>query len=130
MISLQNISKRFGGRVLFKDISLRIGIEDRMALVGPNGAGKTTLMEMIAGRIVPDDGAVSINKNAVIGYLTQDIETGTERTLLEEVLSGRADVSSIEHHLRLLEEEIATAPKETAEALLARYGELQAKFEH
>jgi ATP-binding cassette subfamily F protein 3 len=130
MISIQQISKRFGGRVLFREASLRIGIEDRVALVGPNGAGKTTLIEMIAGRVTPDSGTIAINKKAVIGYLTQELEAHKGKTVLEEVLSGGADVSSIEHHLRLLEEEIATASPETAEELLAHYGELQSKYEH
>ncbi|HUK57297.1 MAG TPA: ABC-F family ATP-binding cassette domain-containing protein [Nitrospiria bacterium] len=130
MISIQQISKRFGGRVLFKDASLRIGIDDRVALVGPNGAGKTTLIEMIAGRVSPDSGTIAINKKAVIGYLTQELEAHRGKTVLEEVLSGGADVSSIEHHLRLLEEEIATASPEAAEELLRHYGELQSKYEH
>jgi ATP-binding cassette, subfamily F, member 3 len=130
MISIQQISKRFGGRTLFNEASLRIGIEDRMALVGPNGAGKTTLIEMIAGRISPDSGTIAINKKAVIGYLTQELEAHQGKNVLEEVLGGSADVSTIEHHLRLLEEEIATASPETAEELLAHYGDLQTKYEH
>ncbi|HTN44442.1 MAG TPA: ABC-F family ATP-binding cassette domain-containing protein [Nitrospiria bacterium] len=129
MISIQQVSKRFGGRVLFREASLRIGMEDRVALVGPNGAGKTTLIEMIAGRVMPDSGTIAINKKAVIGYLTQELEAHRGKTVLEEVLSGGADVSSIEHHLRLLEEEIATASPEAAEELLAHYGELQSKYE-
>src|SRR3972149_12305784 len=130
MISIQQITKQFGGRVLFREASLRIGIEDRVALVGPNGAGKTTLIEMIAGRVTPDSGTIAINKKAVIGYLTQELEAHRGKTVVDEVLSGSADVSSIEHHLRLLEEEIATAPPETAEELLAHYGELHAKYVH
>ncbi len=130
MVSIQKITKRFGGRVLLKEASLKIGIEDRVALIGPNGAGKTTLIEMIAGRIAPDEGTIAMNKKAVIGYLAQELETPAGRTVLEAVLAGGSDVSSIEQHLRLLEEEIATAPAETAEALLARYGELRSKYEH
>jgi ATP-binding cassette subfamily F protein 3 len=130
MISIQQITKRFGGRTLFDEASLQIGIEDRIALVGPNGAGKTTLIEMIAGRLSPDSGSIAVNKKAVLGYLTQELEAHQGKTVLDEVLSGGGDISSIEHHMRLLEEEIATAPPETAEELLAHYGELQAKYEH
>src|SRR5574337_797682 len=129
MISIQQVSKRFGGQVLFEDVSLRIGLEDRVALVGPNGAGKTTLLEMIAGRIAPDSGVIAINNKAVIGYLTQELETHQGRSVLEEVLAGGSEASSIERHLRLLEEEIATAPPEAVDELLAHYGELQTKYE-
>ena len=129
MISIQQISKRFGGRVLFTDVSLRIGLEDRVALVGPNGAGKTTLLEMIAGRIAPDSGLIAINNKAVIGYLTQELEAHQGRSLLEEVMAGGSQASSIERHLRLLEEEIATAPPEAVDELLSHYGELQTRYE-
>ncbi len=130
MISIQHISKGFGGRVLFKDVSLHMGLEDRVALIGPNGAGKTTLLEMIAGRVSPDSGTITINKKAVIGYLTQELEASGRKTALEEVLTGGSDVSSLEHRLRLMEEEIATASPEEAEGLLAHYGDLQSKYEH
>ncbi|WP_161954147.1 ABC-F family ATP-binding cassette domain-containing protein [Candidatus Methylomirabilis limnetica] len=123
------MSKHFGSRVLFKEVSLRIGLEDRVALVGPNGAGKTTLLEMIAGNIAPDSGVITINKKAVIGYLTQELETHQGKSLLEEVLAGGSEASSIERHLRLLEEEIATAPPGVVDELLAHYGELQTKYE-
>ncbi|MBI4715712.1 MAG: ABC-F family ATP-binding cassette domain-containing protein, partial [Nitrospirae bacterium] len=129
MISIQQISKRYGGRVLFEEASLQIGMEDRMALVGPNGAGKTTLFEMIAGNITPDSGAIAVNKKAVVGYLTQELSGETGKTVLEEALSGSAESASLEHHLRLLEEEIAAASPEEAEGLLSRYGELQTRYE-
>ncbi|HSG04893.1 MAG TPA: ABC-F family ATP-binding cassette domain-containing protein, partial [Nitrospiria bacterium] len=129
MIAVQNVSKRFGGRVLFSEVTFRIGIDDRVALVGPNGAGKTTLLEMIAGKMSSDTGSIAINKNAGVGYLTQDIEARAGQTALEAVLSFRSDLAGIEHHLRVLEEEIASAPPDEGEALLKRYGELQARFE-
>ncbi|OGW44607.1 MAG: hypothetical protein A2132_01510 [Nitrospirae bacterium RBG_16_43_11] len=129
MISLQQISKSFGGRVLFREASIQIGLEERVALVGPNGVGKTTLFGMIAGKVSADSGTVIINKKAVVGYLAQELESHEGKTVLEMVLGGGTEVSSIEHHLRLLEEEIATASPEMAEKLLERYGELQSKYE-
>jgi len=85
---------------------------------------------MIAGKASADSGTVIINKKAVIGYLAQELVSDEGKTVLEMVLGGGTEVSSIEHHLRILEEEIATAPPEMSEKLLERYGELQAKYEH
>lgn len=130
MISMQQISKSFGGRILFKEASIQIGLEERVALVGPNGVGKTTLFGMIAGDVYPDGGEIIVNKKAVIGYLAQELESSEGKSVLEMVLGGGTEVSSIEHHLRLLEEEIATASPDDAGRLLGRYGELQAKYEH
>lgn len=127
---MQQISKSFGGRILFKEASIQIGLEERVALVGPNGVGKTTLFGMIAGDVYPDGGEIIVNKKAVIGYLAQELESSEGKSVLEMVLGGGTEVSSIEHHLRLLEEEIATASPDDAGRLLGRYGELQAKYEH
>lgn len=115
--------------MLFREASIQIGLEERVALVGPNGVGKTTLFGMIAGKVSADSGTAIINKKAVVGYLAQELESDEGKTVLEMVLGGGTEVSSIEHHLRMLEEEIATAPPDMAEKLLERYGELQSKYE-
>lgn len=59
MISLNNISKEYPGKILFKDVSLRIGDSERMAIVGPNGAGKSTLMKILTGEIESDSGELA-----------------------------------------------------------------------
>ena len=58
-LNLSNVSKSFGERVLFSDVSLHLGGRARVALVGPNGAGKTTLIEIIAGEQDADTGTVT-----------------------------------------------------------------------
>ena len=129
MLSIQNISKAYGGRVLFNTTSLRIGLHDRMALVGPNGAGKTTLFEMIAGHLSPDKGTISKNKSAVIGYLAQELPAQATGSVLESILGGESALASLEHRLALLQDEIATSSEEDAAPLLEEYGELQHRFE-
>src|SRR5574337_953414 len=109
-----------------------IGAPSRAAAIcssRSSGAGKTTLLEMIAGRITPDSGVIAINNKAVIGYLTQELESHQGKSVLEEVLAGGSETSSIERHLRLLEEEIATAPPDVVDELLSHYGELQTRYE-
>jgi ATP-binding cassette, subfamily F, member 3 len=129
MLALQDISKSFGTRVLFDQASLRIGLHDRVALVGPNGAGKTTLFEIIAGHLTPDGGGVSRNKNAVIGYLAQELYQDENGTVLASVMAGHTDLASLEHRLQLIQDEIVASSEEEAVPLLEEYGELQHRFE-
>ena len=131
MISLNNISKSFGSRTLFSDVSLRIGPSDRIAFIGPNGAGKSTLMTIIAEMITPDTGTIVKNKKAVIGYLPQDIVYYKGKTVLEEILMVSTEAQNLEHHLKMLETEISeTKDPDELDKLIQHYGELQSRFEN
>jgi ATP-binding cassette subfamily F protein 3 len=129
MLTLHEIRKAYGSRVLFDGASLQVGARERVALVGPNGAGKTTLFEMIAGRLSPDSGLVQTQKGVVIGYLPQEIIELKGKTILQEVLSAAAGATSMEHRMRVLQQEMAKASGEELEALLTEYGELQHRYE-
>ncbi|MGE0084411.1 MAG: ATP-binding cassette domain-containing protein [Desulfococcaceae bacterium] len=87
MISIENISKGFGGQTLFEDAGFRLNRRERVGLVGRNGHGKTTLFRIIIGEESPDAGAVIIPKNYRIGYVRQTIEF-TENTVLKEGMKG------------------------------------------
>lgn len=131
MISLDKVTKGVGERVLFKDADLRVGARDRSALVGPNGAGKTTLLEIVAGEQSPDEGTVTTAKDAVVGYLRQEAIELAGRSVLAEVLTVASHVTSIEHRLTLLEEDISSTPEgDELDRLLAEYGRLRERFEH
>ena len=134
MLTVSHLQKSFGGRILFKDASLTIHHQDRVALVGPNGAGKTTLFNMISGSISPDSGEIQINKNAVIGYLSQEVITLHGKTVLAETLSAATTLNRLEHRLKMLEEEIASCEADDTsgrerEQLLTRYGSVQSEYE-
>jgi len=73
-VSLQNLSKSYGGRDLFKDFSLEIPGGTRLAVVGVNGAGKSTLLKLIAGVSEPDGGKVTLSTGARLGYVAQEME--------------------------------------------------------
>ncbi|MEG0621085.1 MAG: ATP-binding cassette domain-containing protein, partial [Raoultibacter sp.] len=87
IMQLEHISKAFGSRVLFEDVTLRMEEYDRLALVGPNGAGKTTLLNIISGAEDADAGRVLFAKGACVGYLEQEAIEMEERSLFEEVIS-------------------------------------------
>lgn len=75
-VELANISKQYGDQVLIRDFSYIFLKGDRVGFVGANGSGKTTLMKMIAGRLEPDSGTITVGQTIKIGYYTQEIETG------------------------------------------------------
>lgn len=129
ILSVDNVTKTFGERVLFADVSLRVGAHDRVALVGANGAGKTTLLNIIAGRDTGDGGHVTFAKDTIVGYLEQEAIEMSGRTVLAEALTAAEHVTSLEHRMRLLEHEIAEADEADHEPMLAEYGRLQQRFE-
>ena len=71
VIELENITKSYKGRTLFKDFSYKFTPRDRLGIIGGNGAGKSTLMNIITGRIEPDEGHVDIGQTIHIGYFDQ-----------------------------------------------------------
>ncbi len=83
MLSLSGITKAYGGRTLFADVSLQVNRADRIGLVGPNGAGKTTLFSIILGTLEPDDGKISKERGASFGYLPQETAVVGDETVIE-----------------------------------------------
>jgi ATP-binding cassette subfamily F protein 3 len=83
MLTLSEISKAYGGRVLFADVTLQLNREDRLGLVGPNGAGKSTLFSIILGDGEADSGKVMKERNVVLGYLPQENAPVGDETVLE-----------------------------------------------
>lgn len=74
-VELEHLSKRYEDKVLIDDFSYIFLKGDRIGFVGANGSGKTTLMKMIAGKVEPDGGTITIGQTIKLGYYTQEIET-------------------------------------------------------
>ena len=83
MLTVAGLSKSFGGRELFDDVSLNVMSGDRIALTGPNGAGKSTLIKIILGKEEPDGGSVSFIRGTRVGYLPQESEPAGNETVME-----------------------------------------------
>src|SRR3954452_7914861 len=83
MLTISQVTKAFGGRTLFEDASLQVNRGDRVGLVGPNGAGKSTLFSLILGEASPDDGKVSLEKSASVGFLPQENAPVGDETVLK-----------------------------------------------
>lgn len=107
MISIQNLSMHFTGDDLFADISFLIREKDRIGLVGKNGAGKTTLLKLICGLEQPSKGDVIIPQGVTIGYLPQEKNVNSEKTVLEEALSAFDEYHQLERDAERLQQQLA-----------------------
>lgn len=132
IMQLEKITKSFGSRVLFHDVSLRLEEYDRLALVGPNGAGKTTMLNIISGREDADSGKVVLAKGAQLGYLEQEAIEMQERSIFEEVLSAQTEIMQAEKRLVDLEQKLKESDAldtEKRESLLTTYGRARDTYE-
>jgi ATPase subunit of ABC transporter with duplicated ATPase domains len=130
MIRLENISKQSGNRLLFIEASASLLRGEKVGLVGPNGAGKTTLFRMIAGEDQPDEGQVAVDRGITIGYFNQDVGEMSGHSAVTEVMNGAGPVSVVAAELRELEAAMADPDRaDEMDAVIERYGEIQARFE-
>ncbi len=89
VIESQGVSKAFGERVLFEDLSFEVPPGSLVGVIGPNGAGKTTLLKLITGAEQPDRGAFKIGETVKLGHVDQSRETlDGEKTVWEEISGG------------------------------------------
>ena len=136
MISLNSISKHYGGDWLFHKASLRIGDRERIAIVGPNGAGKSTVMKIIMGLVEPDEGDIAQSRTNTVGYLPQDGVQHGGKTLYDEASSAFEDILALHDQAEQLSTEISRLSAEVLpddRQLLARIdelGEVQHLLEH
>ena len=134
MLSLQNISKQYGPKVLFEGFSLFIGERDRIAVVGSNGTGKSTLMKIVTGEVEADAGAIHKSSFTSVGYLPQELIGHAGRTLLEETLKAFEDLQQLQSRFDEISAEIErrTTDGESGpeiESLLAEMGRIQHRIE-
>ena len=121
MIFLHGLSKSHGKRVLFENVSLTITPGEKIGLIGPNGTGKTTLFHLINGDLEASSGSVQIERGTRIGYLAQESNFSSTRTVLEEVVEGDSTIAALKKEKDALEH--------SHEAGTHRYGEVLHELE-
>lgn len=107
MISIQNLSMHFTGQDVFTDINFLIREKDRIGLVGKNGAGKTTLIRMIAGLEQPTHGSVVMSDDVTVGYLPQEMNIYSSKSVLEETMTAFEEVHRIEDEIVKIQDELS-----------------------
>jgi ATP-binding cassette, subfamily F, member 3 len=132
VVSVINLGKSFGAERIFAGIQFQIEAQDRIGLVGPNGAGKSTLLNILARREEPDEGSIALARNTHLGYLTQVTDFEPQHTLRQEMLAVFAHLRQWEQELGELTSEMSSVQGDSAryDAVLKRYDQLQASYEH
>ena len=103
-LTVENISKSYGERVLFKDISFGINKDQKIAFVAKNGAGKTSILNIIAGLDTSDSGKVSSRKGLHLAYLSQTDDLDDSLTIEEAIFdSDNPILKVIEQYEKALE---------------------------
>jgi len=121
MLTIRNLTKSIGGRVLFEDANMTVNYGEKVVLVGPNGAGKTTLFSVILKTTDSDSGSVDRDEWTMTGFLPQESEAIGDVTVIE-VATGRAgELQKLEDQLKALEDK--------GDVDVPAYFEAQAKFD-
>lgn len=123
----QDLEQRFGGNIIFSNISFSVPDNARIGLVGPNGAGKTTLLKIMTGQQEPTSGQFTINKGLKVGYIAQENGLDEDKTIWDEMLTVFNDLIEKNKKITKMQEQIADHPED--EDLLKRYDKLAYDFE-
>lgn len=129
ILSCNNISKSFGTDIIIKSCSFNIEDHEKAAIVGINGAGKSTLLKIITGEEPADTGIVTLAKDKTLGYLAQQQDLQSDRSIYDELLSVKQYILDMESELRRIEAAMNSASGDELEALMNRYTNLNHEFE-
>lgn len=126
VLKISGLSKSFGIKTVFENVSFEVRTGERIGLVGANGAGKTTLLKCIMGTEEADKGSVKASDGAIIGYLRQDFNY-TSRSIREEMEEAWKDVLYYKDKMESLARELESHKSD--EKLVEDYGRAEARFE-
>ena len=123
MLTISDVSKSYGPRTLFEEVSLQVNRGERAGLIGPNGAGKTTLFSLILRQEEPDQGTIALEKNAAVGHLPQESAPAGQGTVLELAVAITPEIAELRAKIKDWD---SAHPDETIhhESIHARYDQL------
>ena len=129
ILSCKDITKSYGTDIILKKINFNLEEHEKAAVVGVNGAGKTTLFKIITDNLSYDDGQLYIPKNTTIGYLEQNVDIRSEKTIYEEMLSVFESIFELEEKLHSMERKMSSLSDSEYSSFMEQYARLQHEFE-
>lgn len=129
ILQCSHIDKSFVGETVLSDISFHINEQEKAAIVGVNGSGKSTLIKIIMGQLSADSGDIILSKDTTVGYLAQNQEYASDRTILEEMQDAKPEVGILERKIASLSARMNEADGKELEALIKQFDQAQHRFD-
>lgn len=130
ILNVENVSHGFGGRKILENTSFRLLMGEHIGLVGANGEGKTTFLNIITGKLMPDEGNISWCKRITTGYLDQNTVLVKGRTIRETLRDAFLHMFELEQEMLEIYDKMGECSDDEMEELLADVGEIQESLEH
>ncbi len=125
ILTVKDVSHGFGDRVIFEDISFRLLKGEHIGLVGANGEGKSTFMNIITGKLAPDEGNVEWSNRVRVGYMDQHVYLEKDRTIRDILRDAFKYLFDLEEEMLKITDKMAEASPEELEKLLEDMGNIQ-----
>ncbi|WP_088103907.1 ABC-F family ATP-binding cassette domain-containing protein [Halalkalibacter urbisdiaboli] len=125
ILSVKNLSHGFGDRAIFHDVSFRLLKGEHIGLIGANGEGKSTFMNIITGKLMPDEGKVEWSKKVRVGYLDQHTVLERGMTMRDVLKSAFQYMFDLEAEMTAMYDKMADVTPEELEKLLEEVGIIQ-----
>lgn len=125
ILNVEHLTHGFGDRAIFDDVSFRLLKGEHIGLIGANGEGKSTFMNIVTGKLMPDEGKVEWSKNVRVGYLDQHTVLEPGMTIGDVLRSAFSYLFELEAQMNKICDELGSADDETMTALLEELGEIQ-----
>lgn len=125
ILNVEHLSHGFGDRAIFHDVSFRLLKGEHIGLVGANGEGKSTFMNIITGKLMPDEGKVEWAKNVCVGYLDQHTVLQKGMTIREVLASAFDRLFEMETRMNEICDKMADATEEQLETYMEELGTIQ-----
>lgn len=129
ILAARQLQKSYGIDTILENITFHMEEREKTAVVGVNGAGKTTLFRILTGEINPDGGEIYRKKETTLGYMAQNQQIDSEKTIYEEMLSVFDEILTAEVRLREMENEMGGLSGKALADKMEEYAALQLYFE-
>lgn len=129
ILQCNHINKTFLTDVILNDVSFHINDNEKAAIVGINGSGKSTLIKIIMNELEADSGEVIIRKDISVGYLAQNQEYDSDKTILEEIQNAKPEIAELEKRMETLSTQMENTQGKELEPVIKQYDKVRHRFE-